>query len=557
MKVAASRAALIAAVSLLAACGSGGDSNGGDGGGSGHTVTVSGRITFDRVPVDSSGLNFSAITRAPARGIVVEAIDASSSSILASGTTNANGQYSLAVPGNRSIRIRAKAQMTQSGASAWNFRVLNNTNGNALYALDSAAFETDSSSTRDLNAPSGWGGSAYTGTRAAAPFAILDTVYEAKELLLSAQPNLAFPALDLFWSATNRSSDTFCPSAGNIGTTSFVTGNTGDTDDCSTPRALQPGIYVLGDSSDSDEFDQHVIAHEFGHYVEAYFSRSDSIGGRHSLNEPLDMRVAFSEGWSNAFSAMVLRNPVYRDSFDLGQVGSFNIEDNSVGVNGWYSEASVMQILWDLFDSEVEPGVDNLQLPFASLFAALAGAQKTTPALTSIFSYANALLVVEAGRAAAIESLLASEGVNSTDPFGVGETNFGAEGATMQNTVYASIIPGSTVNVCTSGQAGVYNKLNNRRFLKLDLSQSGTSTHSILLQGATTSALHDPSEDPDIIIWRRGEWFATGFKGGTTETLASRQFPADVYILEVFDAGFGWPTGARSTRPRCMNVTVN
>ena len=31
--------------------------------------------------------------------------------------------------------------------------------------------------------------------------------------------------------------------------------------------------------TDTDEFDQHVIAHEFGHYIEHNFSRADNIGG--------------------------------------------------------------------------------------------------------------------------------------------------------------------------------------------------------------------------------------------------------------------------------------
>ena len=83
--------------------------------------------------------------------------------------------------------------------------------------------------------------------------------------------------------------------------------------------------------NDTDEYDQHVVAHEFQHFLEDQVSRSDTPGGPHSLDERLDMRVAFSEGFANAFSAMVLNDPVYRDSFGAsqGQVYRFDVEQRA------------------------------------------------------------------------------------------------------------------------------------------------------------------------------------------------------------------------------------
>ena len=75
-------------------------------------------------------------------------------------------------------------------------------------------------------------------------------------------------------------------------------------------------IALLADlTEDTDEFDQHVIAHEFGHYIEFNFSRADNIGGAHGLGDKLDPRVAFGEGFGYAFAAIVLNDPVARDSF--------------------------------------------------------------------------------------------------------------------------------------------------------------------------------------------------------------------------------------------------
>jgi len=71
-------------------------------------------------------------------------------------------------------------------------------------------------------------------------------------------------------------------------------------------------LYILGDAdSDTDEYDDHVIIHEWGHYFEQSFSRADSIGGPHGSGDRLDIRVAFGEGWGNAFSAIATDNPIY------------------------------------------------------------------------------------------------------------------------------------------------------------------------------------------------------------------------------------------------------
>ena len=72
---------------------------------------------------------------------------------------------------------------------------------------------------------------------------------------------------------------------------------------------------MLGkENVDTDEYDEHVLTHEFQHYLQNLTSRDDTMGGPHSLGEKLDMRLAFSEGYANAFSGMSLGDPVYRDS---------------------------------------------------------------------------------------------------------------------------------------------------------------------------------------------------------------------------------------------------
>ena len=67
---------------------------------------------------------------------------------------------------------------------------------------------------------------------------------------------------------------------------------------CTGTCLVGEGIYVLNSTSDTDEYDDDVIYHEFGHFTAAYFSQDDSPGGPHSLTDnDLDMRLACSEGW--------------------------------------------------------------------------------------------------------------------------------------------------------------------------------------------------------------------------------------------------------------------
>lgn len=553
---------LLATVAL-SACG------GGSGGGGGTppppaAVTVSGRITFDRIPFKSSGtgLNPTAPIESPARLVMVEALDAASSAVLASTATDANGDYSLQVPSNRSVKIRAKAQMTKSGAApTWDFRVLNNANGGALYALDGSVFDTGTaSSTRNLRAASGWGTTSYTGQRAAAPFAILDTVYSARSLILSGAASAAFPALNLYWSDANKPTvGTFCTTSGDIGTTFFTSGGN-DAGNCTTHGALQAGIYILGDftQGDTDEFDQHVIAHEFGHYVENSFSRSDSPGSEHRTTDQVDMRLAFSEGWGNAYSGMVLNDPLYRDSDGgVSNEGRFNMETDNPAVTGWFSEFSVDEVLWDLFDSVDDAG-DQITLGFAPIYSVMTGAQKNTEALTSIFSFADALrstlLSANPSQAAALDALLGNEGISASNAFGDQESNAGGSSTALP--IYQGIDPNQTpLLVCGSGADDSRNKLGYRRFLTLNLAAPAILTITATGAPDVNDPLAVAASDPDILVHRRGAVVQRGENStnvpGSTETLDHKSFEAGLYIIEVYDYAI-----SNVNVPHCMTVSV-
>jgi len=513
------------------------------------------------VPFEAAGqgLNPNAPVVSPARQVVVEVVDAATSQrIGVTTTTDGTGAYSLPVPQNRSVVIRARAEMVKSDAApTWNFRVLNNTNADALYVIQGAAFNSGTAdSTRNLRALTGWNGTTYVDAdRAAAAFAILDTVYQAKQLVLSAAPATTFAPLDLFWSPNNRTlANPFCPDIGNIGT-SFYTPS-GSTDECTGPgpNALPGGIYILGayanGAGDTDEFDQHVIAHEFGHYFEDRFSRSDSVGGPHGAGDRLDPRVAFGEGWGNAYSAMTLNDPNYRDSqqgvtSDFG----FSLETDSTNAEGWFSEASVGEIIWDIFDAAADPG-DAVSLGFTPIFAVMNGSQRTTDALTSIFTFATAIRAANATASAAIGNLLSGEVISGTDDFGTGETNNGGITNVSILPIYPSITTAAPQVACLRKTGNDDNKLGYARFFQFN--HTGTS-FAISATGTAVSGTGNAASDPDIFVYRRGVTVATAENTGPSDSVPAGLRPAGLYIIEVIDFDHA---GGAAVLPTCMSVAV-
>jgi hypothetical protein len=523
----------------------------------GGTVTVSGKVTFDRIPFDTQagqGLNPTAAIESPARGVVVEVVGSPGNQVLGTTVTDANGNYAVQVASGTSVILRVKAQMLRAGPdSTWDIRVLNNTNGDALYVLDSAVFSSGTAdSTRNLRASSGWGTTSYTGTRAAAPFAILDTMYSAIALVLTALPEAPFPALNIYWSTTNKPTlNTFCIDDGDIGVTFYSTGGVDGTE---CDGRVPEGMYVLGDftQGDTDEFDQHVLAHEFGHYLEANFARSDSIGGEHSDGDKLDLRVAFGEGWGNAFAGMVLNDPIYRDSFG-GASSDFSInmeaDDTRFGDGGWYSETSIAEILWDAFDAANEPG-DTVTLGFPPIFTALRGEQRTTDALTSIFSFVSALKSVAPTSSAGLDQLRSAENISGTNPFGLGETNDGGDPSNLP--VYRLIgLNDPQQPICVRATNGVDNKLGYNKFFRLDLNANATVTIAITGTADPGTPLSTAAIDPDVFVYRRGEVVEAGTAQGSTEIISQRPLAAGTYIIEVYDFAL---SGASA--PRCMTIAV-
>jgi len=369
----------------------------------GFSGKVSGKVTYDRVPPslnsDSSAkLDYENTVKLPSREIIVKVIDAEGKTI-GSTSSDKNGYYELSVPENQEVKIRAYAQMSKEGTPSWDVKVVDNVNKNSLYVIEGDLTKfTKETSTRNLHASSGWSGKGYTkNARSSAPFAILDTAYMSMEKILLADEKAQFPPLVINWSTANVSS------AGEKELGQIVTSNyDGD-----------GGLWILGDENgDTDEFDDHIIAHEWGHYFEDKFSRSDSIGGPHATTDHLDIRVALGEGWGNAFSGMATSNPYYYDTYGAKQATGWymNLETDKSSTQGYYNEGSVQRILYDLFDDKKETH-DDVAFGFKPIYLAMIDKEKNAPAFTSLFTFIDALKVQNPSYASKIDKIVASEGI--------------------------------------------------------------------------------------------------------------------------------------------------
>lgn len=508
-------------------------------------VTITGTITYESVPFATTlgqGLNFAGASARPARFVVVEAVNASGT-VLDTALTDANGDYSVTVSGNTDVRIQAKSQMRQTSGASFDFSVLDNTSGNAIYVLQGTLTSSGgANSTRNLFADSGFGTVSYTGPRTAAPFAILDTVLDSTLAIAGVTPGTNFPRGQIFWSVNNRPANGTVAN-GEIGTTSFTFINN------------IPTLLVLGDANvDTDEFDSSVIAHEFGHYAEATLGRSDSLGGSHSLNDRLDPRVALSEGYANAFSSLVRNDPQYRDSNGnaAGSDFGFNLETSNGSANrGWFSEASVQAILFDIADSANE-GPDTISAGLDAIHLALSSpAYIADPAPTTIFSFLNAVRAQAGVNTGAVDALASSELINGTGSFGAGETNNGgiATALPVFNTV---TIDGPAVQICSVDDAGTFNSLGNRAYLRLNVPSSQTLTITMTRTSGPTS------RDPDFIIFNQGRVVARAETASANQSeQLVRQLDAGDYFIDAYDFRNLQPANNAPSGDSCYSFTVS
>jgi hypothetical protein len=275
------------------------------------------------------------------------------------------GYFAEVVTTGADARIRVNAR-TSAGSSPVPLRIMDNPTDQALYAVETLTFPIASQATtrRDVLAladgPFGVAGA----------FNILAVCSHAARRV-SGVLGASLPTLHAFWEPGNATT---------VETSSYFFVDLG--------AGPVPVLQILGgvqwaeEYTDTDEFDDTLIAHEFGHFVQSTVSTDGSPGGRHG-GERLVPNLAFSEGFADWFGCATTGASVYRDTTGRGDWGFVQVEFTceSVGwqfplVKGIGSESTVLELLWDLYDGVPEAAdedADGVALGYAPVLESLAG----------------------------------------------------------------------------------------------------------------------------------------------------------------------------------------
>jgi hypothetical protein len=280
--------------------------------------------------------------------------------------------------------------------------------------------------------------------------------------------------------------------------------------------------------------------------VQSAFSSDHSLGGSHSRVNRLDMTLAFSEGWGTAWSSMMRGNPIYADSFGLGQSRGFMFSVLTVPSDpdrGWYHEDSVFSALYALFVSH----------GFAPIWQTLTGPMlKSQDALATIFSFADGIRSSgNAAVTATLNSVLAAQNVFTgvgADQWGSGETN---NGGNASNLPLYSLLPFNTATpVCftNDNQVGTArNKLGMVRYFRIKLSPAQAGFRTVIANFQTGRDLDFEVLQNRVLVLSAGR----DSLGEVSES-ASGNLSAGEVVIRVSD----YITTTPPVSPNCATLTI-
>ncbi|HUQ06940.1 MAG TPA: hypothetical protein VM261_30825 [Kofleriaceae bacterium] len=273
---------------------------------------VTGIVRYeDRPPQIQGGLG--AITPAVARGAEVSVVRDSDSVVLATAHTGDDGSYTLRYDTTQGtmVHVMATARSTVAARPVRVYRAQS-----MVHAFGGTSFAAAASVTSNVLVTDASG--------ASAAFNILDQGMRAMDALRALGETPV--QLNARWAQGSTQGTYYSQST----------------------------IYMLGSASDDDGYDDTVILHEIGHFIEDRFSRSDSMGGAHD-GSPADPNLAWSEGWATYFAMSVRGAPYYMDTnAGGGWVENSDMSATSVATGSLIgtdvSENTVTEILWDIGD---------------------------------------------------------------------------------------------------------------------------------------------------------------------------------------------------------------
>lgn len=343
-----------------------------------------GTITYEKVPFRDAltgkpGLQLSAKKATPVVGARVELLH--DGKVVGKTVTNATGAYTIACK----LKAGADVRLRITAATA-HVEVRNNKG--ALHAVAAGPFRlTDGALRKDVRIKDGSGAGAFN---------ILEVIRRADALLLKCESKLKFPPIKVEWTP-GVAKGTYFQHLSYTDNRAFILGDRG---------------------RDSDEYDDYILLHEYGHFVMRLFCADDSPGGNHAIQHKVDPRLAWSEGWAHFFACAVLEDPHYVDTgAQKGkQVGLLTMDldanDRPGVVHGAWSEYTIATVLWDLYDRRPPRQGDlHLGLGFPAMWQVLRGPFKERRHV-SLIDFCDALVAQKPALAPQLVRVLGTRGID-------------------------------------------------------------------------------------------------------------------------------------------------
>ena len=335
--------ALLAVFALaLGACGGGG---GGGGpaitcaGAGGPLLTVTGTVLFERLPLSPvTGLGGPLITR-PARFVDVHLRAAGSATCYGATSTDANGAYVLVAtpPAGAQVQVVVRASTAQDPLRHVTVHNAlpppsNSHSGADAFSHAGAAFAASGTPTVNLTVPYNPGNNV---SRPSIGFGVLDVLLTCSEAIRTGTGETP-PLCHAY---------TLLGNGGATGTSFYDSG--------SQALNLLGGAAGNLDNSDTDYFDDGVIAHEYGHFVEFLMAATRNRGGAHG-GEALEPAFSWGEGAATGWGCLLRNDPKYIDTLRTSAFPP-QFQGNAENwtpqlVRGIGGEETVTEIVWDLGD---------------------------------------------------------------------------------------------------------------------------------------------------------------------------------------------------------------
>lgn len=308
---------------------------------SGQVAQAQVKVQYEDRVFDAQGFTGELLAR-PARHLRVEVVRELDGAVVGEAWADEQGAAQVSYEVHPEQRYRARA-LAWAQAPLHQRQVRSRDRSqNAVYALTSDTWGPASAPAQPIEllaqADAGPGGA----------FHMVDTALEGMAFIsrFSQQPS---PLLTLRWEA----------------------GRAFDCGSCYSDDSIMLG----GQLEDTDEYDDFIILHEFGHWFVHRFSDDDSPGGSHR-DRQVEPRLAYGEGLAYFWAGMVLGDPLVVDTFiddvrliDMEAVTQDGAPRSDLAgttdgtLAGAHREEVVAAILWDALDpARPEEPFDQIEI---------------------------------------------------------------------------------------------------------------------------------------------------------------------------------------------------